>query len=687
MHVFWFETALSCHVELRASGYTEASMVISLLLSYVARPAQSPPSGWMPSDPGRAQAVATKGGERLQNGAIMGTWSFSNGLKLTEYQDLWNHSIAPGVEAFVIVLADGRRIPASSMKLDVGPERRSLNPEPKALQKEAHQAGLSIGATLEDSATGLSIRWQASLRDGEPFIRQSVTLAATKADIDVSRVEMLDMRMPNAERIGTVPGSPATAGHWFFGFEHPMSSIEGVGDELHGFLERKVPLKPGTATTYGSVVGVSPVGQMRRGFQYYVEQVRARPYEPFLHYNSWYDLAFGVKFDEKGCLDRINAFGKALVKDRDVKLRSYLFDDGWDETHTVWEFHSGFPQAFSPLKEAAEQYGAGPGVWLSPWGGYGRARQERLATGKEKGMEIDSQGYALSGPKYYARFHQVCMDFVTKYGVNQFKFDGTGSPDKQFPGSAFGSDFEAAIALISDLRKAKPDLFVNLTTGTWPSPFWTRYADSTWRGGSDHSFAGVGSWRQKWITYRDGDTYNGVVKRGPLYPINSLMLHGLIYADHAEHLMDDPGNDFRGEVRSYFATGTQLQEMYITPSKLTKQNWDDLATSAKWSFANRDVLRDVHWVGGDPLKLEVYGWAAWTPKKAILSLRNPSDQAQSFSIDIASVLELPQGYKGAFSFESAYPDSQIAKLTVEAGKSKVVTLQPFEVLVMEGTPR
>ena len=31
----------------------------------------------------------------------------------------------------------------------------------------------------------------------------------------------------------------------------------------------------------------------------------------------------------------------------------------------------------------------------------------------------------------------------------------------------------------------------------------------------------------------------------------------------------DPGNDFPNEVRSYFGTGTQLQEMYITPSLLT----------------------------------------------------------------------------------------------------------------------
>ena len=64
------------------------------------------------------------------------------------------------------------------------------------------------------------------------------------------------------------------------------------------------------------------------------------------------------------------------------------------------------------------------------------------------------------------------MEMVSKYGVNQFKFDGTGNVDTVFPGSRFDSDFAAAIQLIGEIRAVKPDIFINLTTGTWPSPFW-----------------------------------------------------------------------------------------------------------------------------------------------------------------------------------------------------------------------
>jgi hypothetical protein len=67
-----------------------------------------------------------------------------------------------------------------------------------------------------------------------------------------------------------------------------------------------------------------------------------------------------------------------------------------------------------------------------------------------------------------------------------------------------------------------------------------------------------------------------------------------------------------------------------------------LAEAAKWSRANTSVLKDTHWIGGDPSKLEVYGRASWARAKGILVLRNPSDTAQDFSLDIGKAFELPK---------------------------------------------
>ena len=303
------------------------------------------------------------------------------------------------------------------------------------------------------------------------------------------------------------------------------------------------------------------------------------------------------------------------------------------------------------------------------------------------GYEIVRGGYALSGPKYFEAFRDVALNMIRQYGVNQFKFDGTGNVDSVVPGSQFDSDFAAAIALIGDLRAARPNIFINLTTGTWPSPFWTMYADSIWRGGDDDSTAGVGPYRERWITYRDAVTYEHIVENGPLYPLNSLMLHGMIYAQQHEELSKDPDKDFRNEIRSYFGTGTQLQEMYITPSLLSQQNWDDLAEAAKWSRANASVLKDTHWVGGDPNWLEVYGWAAWTPRECILTLRNPSDKPQAMRLKLAEVFELPESAAQRYRARSPWK-SEAGKPAIEldARQEHVFALAPFEVLTLEMTP-
>jgi len=432
------------------------------------------------------------------------------------------------------------------------------------------------------------------------------------------------------------------------------------------------------------VLGVAPRGQLRRGFTAYLENERAHPFRTFLHYNSWYDIGYFTPYTQDDALRVIAAYGQQLVRDRGVTLDSFLFDDGWDDTSKLWQFHAGFPDGFTPLKEATAKFGAAPGVWLSPWGGYGPPRAARLKTASAGGFEVDNQGLALSGPRYYALFHDVALKLLRDYGINQFKLDGTGSPDKVTPGSAFDSDFAAAIALIGDLRAVKPDLFINLTTGTWPSPFWLRTADSIWRGGEDHSFAGTGSDRQRWITYRDADTYGGIVRQGPLFPLNSLMLHGIIYARHARGLDSDSHDDFADEVHSYFASGTGLQEMYISPDLLSPDNWDTLASAAKWARARADVLRDSHWLGGDPARGEVYGWASWSPQRAVIALRNPGSQAQTLNMDLAKALELPGSAARTWKATPAFGDGP--GRTLSAGTVVDVELKPYEVLVWDLVP-
>jgi hypothetical protein len=626
----------------------------------------------------------------LSNGRIAASWRVAGGkLAFVASGTAAGTSHTPVFDQpFVLTLDGGRRVAASDMTVTGAPRVEDAAVDSQAPRAAEHAPGRQIVVSLTSPDVPGPITWRAVLREGATYWRQELTIGPVARSMTLTSVALIEAHAPDATVMGSVQGSPLVAGDAFMGFEHPMSTCQVTSGVATCSLARTVPVPAGQSLVVSSVVGLAEPGQMRRTFLAYLERERVHPYRPFLHYNSWYDLGYFTPYSEQDALAVIDAFGEQLVRKRGVTMSSFLFDDGWDDHKSLWSFNDGFPNGFLPLRTEAAKFGAAPGVWMSPFGGYGAPRTERLAYGKAQGFETNTRGFALSGPVYYQRFRDVCVEMIRKYGVNQFKFDGIGRATGVVPGSEFGSDFEAAIHLIADeLRAIKPDLFVNLTTGTWPSPFWLRYADSIWRGGEDHSFGGVGTKRQQWITYRDAQTYRNVVEAGPLYPLNSLMLHGIIYARDARDLNTDPGDDFTDEVRAYFGTGTQLQEMYVTPSLLTDANWDALAEAANWARENADVLVDTHWIGGDPAKLEVYGHAAWNARMGIVVLRNPSDQPATFDVDVATVFELPAGAPRVYQGRSPWrDDAGRPAVELRAGTPKTVTLEPFEVLTLDATP-
>lgn len=668
-----------------------AGGVLALLLLAGGSPfAQQRPARFVPVDPGPTMSRLGATAVAIGNRVFMATWSVGGGrFKPESFDDKVSSRRVPVPdEVFALTLGDGRVIRASEMKV-AGPARQEpLTANLQASRFSEHFPGRQLVVSLQAPDGSFQATWRAIVRDGSNYLRQELAISPATGSLSLRQIAFVDVGLSDARVAGTIQGSPVVTATTFWAVEHPMSECRVEGDRARCVLARDVPIAAGRTFTLGAVEGVSPPEQFRRGFLNYIERERAHPYRTFLHYNTWYDIGYFSTFDEAASLDVIESYGRELVKKRGVKLDSFLFDDGWDDPQTLWHFNAGFPSGFTPLKTAAAKYGAAPGVWLSPWGGYGEPKKQRLASGQKEGFETNKQGFALSGPVYYKRFHDTCLEFVRTYGVNQFKFDGIGRATGAVPASEFGSDFEAAIQLIDDLRAAKPSIYINLTTGTWPSPFWLQYADSIWRGGEDHAFAGVGSDRQRWITYRDADTYSGIVRKGPLYPLSSLMLHGVIYAKKARQLDSDPGGDFTSEVRAYFGTGTQLQEMYVTPSLLTDRNWDVLAEAAKWSRQNADVLVDTHWIGGDPAKLEVYGWASWTPAKAILVLRNPGDKPATFSLDPQQAFEIPPGQPQAYRARSPWKEDQAKPaLDLQAGKPHAFELKPFEVLTLDVVPR
>jgi hypothetical protein len=100
-----------------------------------------------------------------------------------------------------------------------------------------------------------------------------------------------------------------------------------------------------------------------------------------------------------------------------------------------------------------------------------------------------------------------------------------------------------------------------------------------------------------------------------------------------------------------------------------------------WSRAHKDILADTHWIGGNPEKGEVYGWAAWKDNKGTLTFRNPSEKPASISIDIAKAFELPEKAETKYVLQSPWKaDISKPKINAIAGQTTTFKLKPFEVL-------
>mgnify|MGYP003289511854 FL=1 len=562
----------------------------------------------------------------------------------------------------------------------------SIAARPEGRRLVDRRAGQRAALPFAVTTDGYKLEWWVELREGQPYCRVGLNITPMQFAMPARKITLLNIIAPEARVEGSVKGAPVVAAgnRLFAGVESPLSKGEVTAEGFACSLERTTHLPARTQSSISAVLGFCTPGQLRRTFQLaYLNEERARPYFPLFNYNTWYDIGYFSRYSEQDVLDTVRMFGEELVRKRGVVMDSFLLDDGWDNTETLWQFHDGLPNEFRDIRALMESYGSAPGVWFSPWGGYGQPKLNRIAAAGDT-YETNERGFALSGPKYYELFRDMCLHMIREHGVNQFKLDGCSGMADPAPGSRFGSDFEAAISLIDELRTEKPDIYINLTTGTWASPFWFGIADSVWRGNWDHDFCGVGTARQQWITFRDAMIYAHNVKISPLFPINSLMTHGVIYNKGARGLMTTEADDLADEIWSGLGLGTQMQEIYITPAMLKDHEWDTLAAAAKWTRANADTMVDSHWVGGDPAALEAYGFASWSPAKGILVLRNPSDVEQEFSFDPAAVFELPLGAPLRYSLSS--PKGDALPATAEAGKATQLTLKPFGVLIIEATP-
>ena len=478
-------------------------------------------------------------------------------------------------------------------------------------------------------------------------------------------------------------------------------------DMVRGTWVRKTNLTPENPWKVSSVIGLFAPGQQRRSFLRYLEREKPVPYRTMVHYNDWYEVGIVLhdyadpakRTSEKISTDILSNWKKELFEKRGTRIDAFVIDDGWDDFNSLWDFHCGFPNGFSKVNELATSMDCGLGTWLGPVGGYGSSKSMRIRHWNDTHPNNRIANFELSNPEYFNAFVERCKFMIKNYDMRYFKFDGISTKfHAKGPGAL--EDAEGILSVLAALREARPDIYINTTVGTWASPFWFMHADSIWRQENDFDQVGnMGDARDRWITYRDRLVHEVFVEGAPLFPINALMTHGTIITKNGPPrvMSKDPANCIK-EMRTAFACGSGLQEIYADSDLMNQEGgvlWDELARCIAWVRRNADVLADTHWVGGNPwdkkkMDGDIYGWAAWSREKCTLALRNSSDKQKTLSTTLRKMLDIPHDIQGSIILRSSFDDQRelvgIMGKAVDIDTPISITLEPLEVIVMEGNP-
>ena len=654
--------------------------------------------------PGVAKITQKSNSYQLANKVLKA--SFINAGGKLYFNGCSELGLQPSTELFKVLLGDGKTITASEMKLE-DVKMVTLAENPSAATASLRYAGKALEArfTYEE----LSIVWRAVLRNGSHYLRTEMDIQAAK-DLPMKGIVAMNYLVAKnsaytaPEVVGNTRGAILASNHIFAGLETPMGlnscKDEGNATHIEGLWRRNTTLKAGKTWNISSVVGLVAPKQLRRSFLAYSERERAVAWRPYPVYISWYELnidrnnaqapSYKGNMTVEQCADVVSHWKTHFYDKYQMAPKAFVWDDGWDQYGT-WTFNPNFPNGFDEPANEAKKMGTGIGAWLGPVGGYGQSGEYRRAYWRSKG------GMQLSNEDYYNFFIRCCTNMNDRYDFRFFKFDGISAqasaigPDE---GTRGEENAEAIISIERAVRQKRPDIFLNTTVGTWASPFWFHFTDAVWRQEGDYGEAGdQGTDRERWITYRDRLVYQNFIQRSPVCPINTLMTHGFILSRWGAVSKNMDYDGIVREMRCAFACGSGMVELYndyklMDEIKDNQGNagalWKDLAECIKWQQEQADVLPDAHWVGGNPWdgkKANVYGWAAWNGKKSVLTLRNPSTSAQTFTTTLREALDIPAYVRGKITLTHAFSQAELDGMPI----NKVIDIDTPLVLNLPGS--
>lgn len=579
---------------------------------------------------------------------------------------------------------------------------------------EAPDGGKTLRLTFRGEETSIRVLMTYLLPKDAFYVKRSIAVGDSSG-----RGHFLRWFWSRAGVVGPVSsiikeggfGQPAAfstgAGGGFFGYEYPASdnrlekTIKGVYRLRCGGEAGERIAKEWLASDW-VVEAITPDPYVKQWFLRYLDAIRAAPLRPFSLYNTWYDLRSPEypkwpaekAMSEKTALAMVDILRKNMIERHHIQLDAFVLDDGWDVYKSDWVLRSEeWPKGLKPLADELKKTSTSLGMWLGPTGGYSFHR-ERVGWMKDHGYEVVAGDMCVAGKNYSALLKKRVTDFVQNDGVGYFKWDGIqfscSEPDHGHPVDVYSRRAVLGVVggMCESVREKNPAMFLNISSGTWMSPWWVKYANTIWMQGGDYGFAEVPSisMRDGAITYRDFVLYEDWKIKGLWFPIANLMTHGIIKGkEESVGTTVEPLDKFTDDALLYFARGVAMYELYISPDILSDGEWTSIAKSMAWARDRFPVLMNTEMVGGNPMKGEPYGYVHFKGTRGIIAARNPVIGAAKLQLSLSPADGLDPG-ASSLVLERVYPTRWISTKLYKAGERLALPLDGYETAVYELYP-
>ena len=432
-------------------------------------------------------------------------------------------------------------------------------------------------------------------------------------------------------------------------------------------------------------------------------------------FNSWYDNMKDIT--DSNIQESFNEIEKGFTQYGVNPLDSYVVDDGWTNYSSFWDFDRSankFPNELYNSSSQVNKMGSNFGLWLGPRGGYGTERQiANYIANNNLGSRNESSGndINISDGRYLDKLvNDIFVDYQNKFDINYWKLDGmllepsTNSANAHTTTDklcTISETYERWTDMYETMRKNRPDLWINMTSYTNPSPWHVQWVNSVWMqntGDTGYSYKDGDTDEKAMLTFRDGDYYEFFTKNQWQLPNKYFYNHDPVYAKTAHNVPGGPGRQIEyttDELREHLymlgTRGTAFWEYYYSPSMFDNEKWQVNAEAANWIEDNFDILQKSKMFGGDPEKEQVYGYSCWNGNQGIVSIRNPKNVEQTYTLKLDEKVGVSSGVKNVYGKVVVGDQSRQTNDAVSHNTELTYTLKPKEVLIVQygakdGTP-